>query len=258
MSTTATIAPGEPLSLLVKNIPVFEDDAAAGCTKLAFYADGFPGLMYQHTEGGMLAMPHNKQMPQLFLYGQTIEPVELIVNGPYRLVAFQLYPFVIKTFFNVEPASLNDGCYDLTVLPALQSHLDLLNTDITTTERIDILSDLLLSILSGKSERLDLAIREALQLIIESNGQATIEEISKTVHLTRRTFERRFLQETGITAKQFAVMIRFQSSLQQLTQSQYTLLSDIVYNNGFADQSHFIRVFKAFTGKTPGRFTTQP
>jgi AraC-like DNA-binding protein len=255
MSTTATIAPGEPLSLLVKNILVFEDDTAAGNTNLAFYADGFPGLMFQHTGGGMLAMPHNKEMPQLFLYGQTIEPVELIMQGPYRLVAFQLYPFVIKTFFNVDPASLNDGCYDLTVHPALQDSIDLLNATATTTGRIDILSNFLLGILSEKSERLDLAIRDALQLIIESNGQATVNEICKTVHLTRRTFERRFLHETGITAKQFAVMIRFQSSLQQLTQSQYTRLSDIVYNNGFADQSHFIRVFKAFTGKTPKRFS---
>lgn len=255
MSTTATIAPGEPLSLLVKNILVFEDDTATGNTKLAFYADGFPGLMFQHTSGGMLAMPHNKEMPQLFLYGQTIEPVELIVNGPYRLVAFQLYPFVIKTFFNLDPASLNDSCYDLTALPSLQDDLELALANTATTARIDVLSTMLLRILSDKNNHLDLAVRQALQLIIESNGQAAIKDICNTIHLTTRTFERRFRHETGITAKQFALMIRFQSSLQQLTQTQYARLTDIVYNNGFADQSHFIRVFKTFTGKTPKRFS---
>jgi AraC-like DNA-binding protein len=31
----------------------------------------------------------------------------------------------------------------------------------------------------------------------------------------------------------------------------------VVYQNGYADQSHFIRVFKSFTGKTPGQFTRE-
>jgi len=74
------------------------------------------------------------------------------------------------------------------------------------------------------------------------------------LHLNERTFERRFVAAVGISAKQFSRIIQFQQSLEQLTVKDYTKLSDIVYSNGFADQSHFIRVFKAFTGKSPKKF----
>jgi len=60
----------------------------------------------------------------------------------------------------------------------------------------------------------------------------------------------------GVTAKQFAKIIQFQQSLEQITVKDYSKLTDIVYANGFADHSHFIKVFKAFTGKTPLAFTS--
>ena len=42
--------------------------------------------------------------------------------------------------------------------------------------------------------------------------------------------------------------------IERVAGKDYTTLTDIVYENGFADQSHFIKVFKAFTGKTPKAF----
>jgi hypothetical protein len=57
-------------------------------------------------------------MPVLFLYGQTIQPIELVMTGAYKIILFQLYPFVLKSFFNVVPKDLNDNCYDLEQLNA--------------------------------------------------------------------------------------------------------------------------------------------
>src|SRR5690606_8870505 len=96
--------------------------------------------------------------------------------------------------------------------------------------------------------------REVIQYIIDSKGTIPIKEIAKKEKLNIRTLERRFLKETGISAKQFAKIVQFQSSLNQLTTKDFSKKSDIVYANGFADQSHFIRVFKAFTGMTPNTF----
>ena len=56
---------------------------------------------------------------------------------------------------------------------------------------------------------------------------------------------------TYLAPKHFSKIIQFQVSLNQLQANDYSKLSDIVYDNGFADQSHFIRVIKAYTGKTP-------
>ena len=101
---------------------------------------------------------------------------------------------------------------------------------------------------------LDLTIREAIQLVIDHNGQLSISDLCIELEINERTLERRFLSEVGISAKQFSKMIQFQLSLEQLKEKEYDKLTDIVYENGFADQSHFIKVFKAFTGKTPKAF----
>lgn len=249
------IIPDKSISLFVKNIWVFESDGKEVKTSLPFFADGFPGLMFQQTENGLVVNPHNKKMPEIFLYGQTINPIVLEISGNYLIIIFQLYPFVLRTFFDVLPESINDNCY----------HLGNANDDIskltqqlinckTINEKIGIISNLLSQYFDSKKKNLDLEIREAIVEILTTKGQKNIQAIADKQNLNLRTFERRFLKETGLSPKQFAKIIQFNASLEQLSIKDYTKLTDIVYENGFADQSHFIRVFKAFTGKTPKNF----
>ncbi|UIR57416.1 AraC family transcriptional regulator [Sphingobacterium sp. SRCM116780] len=251
------IIPDQTIALFVKNIWVFEGGDENAKTRLPFFADGYPGLLFQQAENGLIIYPHNKEMPTIFLYGQTIKPIELELSGPYLILIFQLYPFVLRTFFDVDPQSINDNCYYLD--DSLGSNITELNkrllADQTIEQRVKIISDLLLFYFERKKQNLDFKIRQAIELIIVSKGQQSMQAIAKETDLHVRTFERRFLTETGLAPKQFAKIIQFQASLKQLTVKDYSRLTDIVYENGFSDQSHFIRVFKAFTGKTPKNFT---
>jgi AraC-like DNA-binding protein len=249
-----SVTPDKSISLFVKNILVFDEKENNQKTVLPFFADGYPGLMFQETEKGLLVSPHNKQMPLLFLYGQTIKPIELIIEGSYKLIIFQLYPFVLKNFFNVTSKDIKDGCYDLQQIENITYIFQKLSKNLTLENRIKILSTFLFDIFKAKKERLDLQIIQSIQLIIDNKGQITIKEICHKINITERTFERRFVNEVGITAKQFSNVIQFQLSLQQLTLKDFIKLTDIVYANGYADQSHFIKVFRAFTGKTPKAF----
>jgi AraC-like DNA-binding protein len=259
MASFHSVAPDRSISLFVKNILIFEELQSKQKTKLPFFADGFPGILFHDSTGGLIVSPHNKKMPFLFLYGQTIKPVELIVDGRYTIIVFQLYPFVLKSLFQVDPQSLNDDCYDLSLLKnrigietdkQLHALQDL-------NSRIKIITSLLKSLFVNRQEELDLPVAHAIQSIIEKKGKLTIKEVYNNLHLTERTFERRFYRAVGVTAKQFSKMIQFQQSLEQFNVNDYNKLTDIVYANGFADQSHFIRVFKAFTGKTPFAFRLQ-
>jgi len=248
--------PGKSISLFVKKILVFEEQKKNQKSVLPFFADGYPGLMFQETENGLLVNPHNKQMPVLFLYGQTIKPVELILEGAYKLIIFQLYPFVLKSFFNISPADVNDDCYSLEQLKNIKgiSVVQQLTSNNNSARRIEIITNLLYEFFQTKKESLDFKIKQAIQLIAESKGQQGIRQLCAELNLTERTFERRFAMEVGISPKQFSKIIQFQQSLEQLILNDYKKLTDIVYANGFADQSHFIRVFKAFTGETPLKF----
>lgn len=252
------IIPDKSIALFVKNIWVFENENSTH-TSLPFFADGLPGLMFQQSENGLTVNPHNKRMPEIFLYGQTIKPITLEISGAYKIIIFQFYPFVLKAFWEITPESINDSCYylDNTFGKSIDELTQELISAPTILNKINMMSDLLLMYFERKKNNLDFAVRQAIQHIIDSKGLVAIKAIAEKENLNIRTFERRFLNETGLPAKQFAKIIQFQSSLEQLTAKDYKKLTDIVYENGFADQSHFIRVFKAFTGKTPKSFSVK-
>lgn len=257
--TFRTISPNKTTALFVKNILIFEGSDSSQKTILPFFADGYPGLIFQQTKSGLLVNPFNKLMPGLFLYGQTIHPIELIMEGEYQLIIFQLYPFVLKSFFGIEPDSLTDNCYDLAAdkQSAGASCLEKLKEETLVKNKCVIIADFIECLFLNKKEDFDIPITKAIQKIINSRGQLSIHDICAELFITERTFERRFLKAVGLTAKQFCKIIQFQQSYQQLTLKDYHKLSDIVYTNGYSDQSHFIKVFKAFTGKTPRAFLSK-
>lgn len=93
--------------------------------------------------------------------------------------------------------------------------------------------------------------------ILNANGAISIKKLREKLCVTERTLERHFQKEIGVTAKQFAKIIQFRSAMNQMTEKDYISLTEIGYDSGFADQSHFIRSFKKYTGKSPKKFLHQ-
>ncbi len=76
------------------------------------------------------------------------------------------------------------------------------------------------------------------------------ENLAKTAGLSPRHFARAFKQSTGQAPHQF-VMRRRVAAATDLLQKTSRALADIALEAGFADQSHFSRMFAAVTGETP-------
>lgn len=240
----------------VKAIYLLEEDGAEH--RLPFYADGYPGLMYSESKEPVLLQPNNKELSELFLYGQTIEPIVLIIKGTYKLIVFQLYPFATRLLLNIKPKSINDECFDLNNLSMVNTSqtLSLLQAS-DTDKQITILTEYILELVKHSSSNLDNKIKLAVSILINAKGNISIQELRKQLYITERTFERKFTSEVGVTPKQFAKIIQFSFSLNQLKESDYYSLTDIAYNNNFSDQSHFIKSFKKYAGKTPKEFSNQ-
>ena len=182
------IPPSKNISLLVKNIWVFENEDKQRYTSLPFFADGHPGLMFQQTDNGLVVQPNNKRMPVLFLYGQTIHPVELEIEGAYKLIVFQFYPFVPKSIFGIDPVQIHDDCFDLTELKNIS--IKALNKMLLSTsslqEKIDKLSELVFALLQSKKGNIDLRICSVIQMIIATKGQENIVDIYRQLNLPYR------------------------------------------------------------------------
>lgn len=250
------VNPPESLRPYVQGIMVKQIDALDAHTNLPFYADGLPGIMFQQSENGCFLLPKNKRLSELFLYGQTVKPISLDIKGPFRFVVFQLYPFASKYLLDVHPKELNDDCFDLLQLEqvAVNKYATLLKKTTNLKDCASILSDLLVALITAYEITPDDQIQNAIYLILQNKGQITIKEVRNQVFLTERTLERKFINQVGLTPKQFAKIIQFKSSLHRLTETNFNELFEVGFDSGFSDQSHFIRVFKQYTGKTPSNF----
>lgn len=222
-------------------------------TNIPIYADGYPGIMFHQAEKGFYLLPKQKELSELFLYGQTLEPISLDTQGPFKFVVFQLYPFASKYLLGVDPKVLNDDCFDLLQLKHIDvtSFLQKLIKAKNLEEEVAIISDLIRELIQFHQLPPDDRVQQAINLIIKNKGQVTIKNLREELYVTERTIERKFMSEVGLTPKQFAKIIQFQTSLHQLNQAKFDKLVEIGANSGFADQSHFIRTFKKYTGQTP-------
>lgn len=76
----------------------------------------------------------------------------------------------------------------------------------------------------------------------------------KELFVTERTFQRLFEKSVGLSPNQFRKINQFNKAFQQLNRRQFSSFADIAFENGYADQSHYIRTFKEFTGLTPKEY----
>jgi AraC family transcriptional regulator len=81
----------------------------------------------------------------------------------------------------------------------------------------------------------------------------SIEEMAARAGLTPSHFCRVFKKANAVTPHQYVLKARLDRAQQLLSQSE-TSISQIADLLGFTSQSHFTRVFRQFTGRTPSDF----
>lgn len=244
------------LGPFVKKIFVFENDDDEKEDILPFYADGYPGIVFHQSVNGAFLIPACKELSNFFMYGQTVKPIEISVKGRYRLIIFQIYPFAAKTLFNVNLKELKDNCYN-SELPGDNNFEKMMHKLFVTPEllsQIEIISTYLCGVVKEKNRLIDEKIQAAFSLIVETKGKIAIKSVAQNLYISQRTLQRGFLAYVGLSPKQFAKIIQFQPSIDQISNKAFPKLTELGLENGYADQSHFIRNFKRFTGKTPSEF----
>ena len=93
-----------------------------------------------------------------------------------------------------------------------------------------------------------------VQHIRSCKGGITVEKLADQLFVSRRTLHRQFRERIGIAPKSYINIVRFQNSLSQFYQAPYKGWANVYYDFGYYDQTHFIRDFKRFTGRTPSSF----
>ena len=246
------IAPPDFLKEYIRYFWILESDGDDMPSSFRTVADGSTGLIFQHPDKGTLYQ-NDKLLPGVFAYGQATTHATLRLTGTFSTIGTFFYPNALKTIFGFNADELTDSCTNLDDLKRKrESPLSeqLANTP-DVNSRITLLSDWLQTQTKLNDHKGDEAIQYVLKRIVEANGSIPLKDLHAMACLTERTFERKFKQYVGVPPKLFSRIVWFQASMQQLKSNQYDKLSDVAFENEYADQSHFIRACKEFAGFSP-------
>jgi AraC-like DNA-binding protein len=250
-----SIQPPPSISAYVNSIFVMEDCQLQDDVGLPLIANGYPGIVFQ-TSDSTVINSENKKSESLTLYGQTVKPIKLYTPGRLTLIAYFLYPSVLKSLSRFSAVELTDISIDLNQLKAAREinlKEQLINT-VSLSARLQLLNAYVLKLSEASHTGTDRALHFATQTIRKSNGVVSLQKVRDELQLSERTFRRLFDFHVGVSPKMFSRICQFNAAFQQLSQNDFSRLGDIAYDNGYADQSHLIRAFKEFTTCSPGAY----
>lgn len=246
------IPPPDFLKDYIRYFWILESGDEDAPTSFRTIADGSTGLIFQHPDKGALYQ-NNKLLPDVFAYGQATTHATLRASDRFSTIGTFFYPNALKTIFGFNADELTDSCTNLDDLK--EKRESPLSEQLANTEdlnsRIILLSSWLQTQIQRNHHSEDEAIQYVLRRIVQTKGSIPLKELHAMAHLSERTFERKFKQYVGVPPKLFSRIVRFQASFQQMNNNDYDKLSDLAFNHEYADQSHFIRAFKEFTGYSP-------
>ena len=108
----------------------------------------------------------------------------------------------------------------------------------------------------AKSARPEVPIvDEAARLIEQSQGKVSISSLSEKLNVSERNLSRKFSQYVGVSPKFYARAVQLMIIMQQLLMRKERNLTDVAIEQGFYDQSHFIKSLQDFIDETPREIT---
>lgn len=225
-------------------------------TPFRYFAKGSPGILYQQSEQGVKLRVDGAfyELSPFYVFGQTLRPVELIVEGDFRLIIFYLVPDALRSLFDLDPVRLVDDCIDIDLLGIEGSAdvLDKLRQEPDLEAQAALMAHFIQHTVPGR--QVNDSLQLALQHLEFDNASLNLSIISNALSMSQRTLQRLFRQYIGITPRTYARVRQFNKALKRMESGEFNLLTELAYDTKYADQAHFSRTFREFTGLTPREF----
>ena len=247
-----TIKPTKKLADLVRYFWVFEGNASEAKPYVhRTFANVCPELLF-HYEGVFEEIDNGNNLQSSFITGlhaHTAQHRRFVVKQPFGMFGVYLYPHALPVLFDTPAIALTNELPDL---------ISILKGDGRVIHEKMLLA-------SGNAERLSIItsflerritqpkrpeIGNVIKAIVAARGQVNIKALSSECFLSVRQFERNFKEQSGFAPKAFARIARFYAVVEG-TLNKRRSLTEIAYDFGYYDQSHFISDFKEFSGFCP-------
>ncbi|MBP2629941.1 MAG: helix-turn-helix protein [Firmicutes bacterium] len=123
----------------------------------------------------------------------------------------------------------------------------------TLEERIRIIEIFLMGFLE-KYHRSEHWVDLAVKNLLYQYNTIKLKDISHELFISDRQFQRKLKESVGVSPKTFQRIARFESVLKNLLLRKNKHYLDLALENGYYDQSHFIKEFRNNVGEYPSAF----
>lgn len=176
---------------------------------------------------------------EAYITGPESQPSETMFPGE-RVKLLRLDPFVARAWLGVPLSVIANRQVALgDIDPVLATHVRALGEE-------DALISLLTASGRGAPHAADGRLASALRTLRRTRS---VRRAASAAELSERQLERLFASELGILPRQCVQIMRFRIAGQAARHG--ATLADAAALAGYADQAHFTRATRAFTGKPP-------
>lgn len=252
-----TITPGVNLRAFVKCYWTLEAPATTNAEKQRIVPDGCMEMIFNYGDRYRQYIDEENFIlqPASFVFGQITKALDIEPSAVTGIFAIRFLPGGFIPFATVPIPDMENRAVPLPELFGEAGH-QLEQAVIyasTNAERVKLVEAFLTSRVMT-AEAIDGIIKSCVELMLQENGQLSVDELSGHAKINRRQLERKFASTIGLSPKQLSKIIRLQTTLKMLASKQFTSLTAVAYEGDYYDQAHFIKDFKEFTGMSPKKF----
>jgi AraC-like DNA-binding protein len=187
------------------------------------------------------------------IYGQTQNFSKVASNTDFGIFGFYLYPHALSQLFCLPANELTNQSVDMKTLCGKDGEIleEKIMLASNNYQRVQLICDFLQARLKNIKTEYK-TIFSSIKAIANSHQLTSVKALAENNFLSIRQFERRFKEFSGFSPKLFLRIVRFNSVIKRNFQN--TSLTQIAYECGYYDQSHFIHDFQKFSGYNPKDF----
>jgi AraC-like DNA-binding protein len=219
--------------------------------------NGFNALVFNYADPYCAYQSEidKKVVPLAFASGQFTANYHLEMKGRIGVIGVVLKASSLYNFFALNMTSFVNKRIDLVDFlgDKKMEILSQVKKGNSAEKRIYILENFLISYLGVVQARLSI-IDDTISFIDQNNGMVTIEEVLSRFKISRRYLEKKFLEKVGISPKLYARIRRFSYLSNKVAHNKDINWQDIVFENGYHDQSHLVKDYKTFNQMNPSAY----
>lgn len=193
-----------------------------------------------------------RETPTAFLSGQFTTRYQLQLGGSIGMAGIVFKPSGMSSFFKVPMYELTGErlCFESIFGKDGKELVSKIGDSPSPLSKVSLF-EAFLSRQMQQANPSDLALDVAANTIVKNNGIVKMDDLLSRACMSRRNFERRFLERVGVSPKYYARLRRISRICYQMGSAQKVDWQRLIGTGDYYDQAHFIKDFRDFMGEAP-------